>query len=198
MANSDSHSPNAGVGYPRTLLFVGSDDPGTVTEALLRDTIRRQRTAVAQGCFLTLLASDALHMGARDLVTLDSSIAIRLQAPPHVTVGRLEVYVGGRAQRVAAQGSSIVVDDVDGVLSLPLSGIAAEGVERLRHELAELDIGEDTTVVAISRGGAGLAPTGGNAVVCMSPPLFIDADGDGVFTPPFAATEQVTRATPAP
>lgn len=195
MANSDSHTPNAGVGYPRTLLFVGSDDPRTVTESLLRDTIRRQRTAVAQGCFLTLLVDDALRMGAQDIVGPDASITIRLQAPPHVTVGRLEVYVGGRAQRLTAQDASIALDDVGGVVSLSLADIAAQGVERLRHELTALDVVADTTVVVISRGGAGLEPTGGDEVICMSPPLYVDGDGDGAFTPPFAATEQVTRQT---
>jgi hypothetical protein len=85
---------------------------------------------------------------------------------------------------------------VSGVVSLPLAELVGSGVERLRHELTDLDVGTDTTIVAISRGGAGLPPTGGGEVACMSPPLYVDGDGDGAFTPPFFATEQVTRQTP--
>jgi hypothetical protein len=195
-ANSDSHGINAGVGYPRTLVFVGSDDPSAVTDSVLRDAMRRQRTAVAEGCLLTLLVDDAPRMGARELVSRNEAITLRLQAPPHATVGRLELYVGGRAKPLRAVDGTIAVDEVSGVVSLPLAELVGSGVERLRHELTDLDVGTDTTIVAISRGGAGLPPTGGGEVACMSPPLYVDGDGDGAFTPPFFATEQVTRQTP--
>jgi hypothetical protein len=195
MGNSDSHGMNGAVGYPRTFLFVGGDDPIAVDEALLRQTIRAQRTTIAEGCFITLLADDALHMGAGDLVAADRTMTVRLQAPPHVTVGRLELYVGGTVQPLTGDATSLSLDDA-GLVSLPLDGVAAAGVERLRHAVDNLRIDSDSVVVAVSRGGTGNAPTGGGEVVCVSPPLYVDGDGDGVFTPPFAATEQVTRATP--
>ena len=195
MGNSDSHGMDGAVGYPRTFLFVGDDDPTTVDEAQLRETIRAQRTTIAEGCFITLLADDALHMGAADLVAADAAITVRLQAPPHVTVGRIELYVGGTVQPLTGDVTSLSVDPA-GLVSLPLDGVAVAGVERLRHDVDNLSIDSDSIVVAVSRGGSGLAPTGGGEVVCVSPPLYVDGDGDGIFTPPFAATEQVTQATP--
>ena len=193
MGNSDSHNVNGPVGYPRTFLFVDNDDPAIVDEALLKTTIRAQRTAIAEGCFITLLADNALRMGAGDMVAADAAIAVRLQAPLHVTVGRLELYVGGTVQNLVGDVDSLTIDD-GGAVSLPLDGLTGAGIERLRHTVDNLVIGSDSVVVAVSRGGSGLAPTGGGEVICVSPPLYID--GDGRFTAPFEATEQVTRATP--
>jgi hypothetical protein len=195
MGNSDSHNVNGPVGYPRTFLFVDNDDPAVVDEALLKTTIRAQRTAIAEGCFITLLADDALHMGASDVVAADATVTVRLQAPLHATVGRLELYVGGTVQNLVGDVDSLSIDD-GGVVSLPLDGLTGAGIERLRHTVDNLVIGSDSVVVAVSRGGSGLAPTGGGEVICVSPPLYIDGDGDGRFTAPFGATEQVTRATP--
>lgn len=196
MGNSDTHGINGGVGYPRTFIFVDADDPAAVTEGVLRDTVRRQRTAIGEGCLITLQADGALHMGARDLVTADAALTVRLQAPPHVTVGRLELYVGGRVVPLTALEDGLAVDEAAGVVSLPLQDVVNDGVERLRHPIEGLVIDEDAVVVAVSRGGAGLAPTGGGETICVSPPLYVDGDGDGVFTPPLAATEEVSRATP--
>ncbi len=120
---------------------------------------------------------------------------MRLQAPLHATVGRLELYVGGTVQNLVGDVDSLTIDD-GGVVSLPLDGLTGAGIERLRHTVDNLVIGSDSVVVAVSRGGSGLAPTGGGEVICVSPPLYIDGDGDGRFTAPFGATEQVTRATP--
>lgn len=196
MGNSDTHGKNGGVGYPRTFIFIDDDDPAAVTEAVLRDTVRRQRTAIGEGCLITLQADGALRMGARELVDADAALTVRLQAPPHVTVGRLELYVGGRVVPLTAVDDAITVDAGTGVVSLPLTDVVHDGVERLRHPIEGLVLDEDAVVVAVSRGGAGLAPTGGGETVCVSPPLYVDVDGDGVFTPPLAATEQVTRPTP--
>jgi hypothetical protein len=82
-------------------------------------------------------------------------------------------------------------------LSLPLAGVAGDlPTARLDHALTGLPLDVDSVVVAISRGGQGLAPTGGGETICVSPPLYVDADGDGRFTPWLAATEQVTTPTP--
>ncbi len=197
MGNSDTHNMNGPVGFPRTFLAIDKN-VADVVEADVTAAIRAQRTAIGEGCLITLLTDDTLRVGHTDLVDADAALTVRLQAPPHASVGRLEIYVGGFARGlVAADGAaSIDVDDDAGVLSLPLAGVAADAVERLRHPITGLNITEDSIVVAVSRGGSGLAPTGGGEVICVSPPVYVDGDGDGVFTPPFAATEQVTTRTP--
>jgi hypothetical protein len=196
MGNSDTHGINGGVGYPRTFIFVDDDEPAAVTEAVLRDTVRRQRTAIGEGCLITLGADGAPRMGVRELVDADTALSVRLQAPPHVTVGRLELYVGGRVVPLTAIEDAITVDEVAGVISLPLAAVVNDGVERLNRPIEGLAFGEDAVVVAVSRGGTGLAPTGGGEAICVSPPLYVDGDGDGVFSPPLQATEDVTRPTP--
>ncbi len=197
MGNSDSHKIDEGVGYPRTFLFTGSDDPTTLGVNELQDVIRAQRTAIGEGCLLTLDVDDVPRMGRADLLTRGDGdrLVARLQAPPQVTVGRLEIYVNGIAQQLSVDDGVISVDAA-GVLSLALEGITAAGSERLKHQLALLPLGEDAVVVAVSRGGSGLDPTGGGEVVCVSPAAYVDGDGDGGFSPWLAATEQVTQPTP--
>jgi hypothetical protein len=197
MGNSDSHTIDEGVGYPRTFLFTGSDDPTSLTEPKLQEVIRAQQTAIAEGCFLTLEIDDAPRMGHGDLLTRAEGdvLVARVQAPPHVTLGNLEVYVNGVTQKISGTLDSIVVDDAAGVLSLPLAGVAGTGNERLKHTLAQLPLSADSVVVVVSRGGSGLDPSGGGQVICVSPPAYVDGDGDGSFTPWLSATEEVTQAT---
>jgi hypothetical protein len=202
MGNSDTHGVNEGVGYPRTFLFVdaagGSDDPTALTAAQLQQTVRAQRTAIAQGCLLTLTIDGSPRMGHLDVVAVADArrARVRLQAPPHVGVGRLEVYVNGRVQRLAFDGATFGVDAA-GPLSLPVADIAGvEPAARLDHPVAGLPLDVDSVVVAVSRGGQGLAPTGGGETLCVSPPLYVDADGDGRVTPWLSGTEQVTARVP--
>jgi hypothetical protein len=201
MGNSDTHRVDEGVGYPRTFLFTGVDDATTLDESHLQQTIRAQHTAVAQGCLLTLTIDGAPRMGHDDVVdqTTAQRAHVRLQAPPHVSVGRLEVYVNGRVQPLVSDGAVVAVDDDDGTISLALNGVVsapALGVDRLDHALSGLPLLTDAVVVAVSRGGSGLAPTGGGETICVSPPLYVDGDGDGRFSPWLASTETVTTAVP--
>jgi hypothetical protein len=198
--NSDTHGINEGVGYPRTFVFTGDDDATTLDEAGLQAAIRAQRTAIAQGCLLTLTVDGAPRMGHGDVVdaTAAQRVHARMQAPPHVGVGRLEVYVNGRVQPLVADGAVVAVA-AGGALSLDLDGVAAApalGVDRLDHALSGLPLATDAVVVAVSRGGRGLAPTGGGETICVSPPLYVDGDGDGRFSPWLAATETVTTPVP--
>ena len=197
MGNSDSHRIDEGIGYPRTFVFTGTDDPTTLTEVELQDVIRRQRTAIGEGCMITLDVDGISRMGRGDVLTTleGSKLVARLQAPPHVTVGRLEVYINGLARKLSADGDSIAIDDL-GVLSLPLAALVRSGSERLKHGLTLPALSEDAVVVVLSRGGTGLAPTGGGEVICISPAAYIDVDGDGSFTPWLAQTEEVTTPIP--
>jgi hypothetical protein len=200
MGNSDTHRVDEGVGYPRTFLFTGDDDVTTLDESHLQATIRAQHTAVAQGCLLTLTVDGTPRMGHDDLVDVATArrAHVRLQAPPHVGTGSLELYVNGRVEPLVADGAVIAVDAA-GRISLGLDDLAAApalGVDRLDHELQGVPLSSDVVVVAVSRGGSGLAPTGGDETICVSPPLYVDGDGDGRFSPWLAATETVTTPVP--
>jgi hypothetical protein len=203
LGNSDTHRVGEGVGYPRSYLFVGHDDPSILDEAALQTAIRTQKTAVAQGCLVTLTVDGLPRMGKTDIVTGTAArrAHVRLQAPPFVTVGALELYVNGRVQPLVGDGTQVRVTAAAeaGVLSLPLAGMAAEPalrVDRLDHALVDLPLQTDAVVVAIARGGAGLSPTGRGETICISPPLYVDGDADGRFTPWLVEQENVSVTVP--
>ncbi len=198
MGNSDTHRMNNGVGYPRTYIFTGTDDPTTLTREQLMATIRAQKTAIAEGCLLTLEVDGAPRMGHGDLLAASegAQLTARLQAPPHVTVSRLELYVNGVAQTLSSSAQGQLGVDAAGVLSLPLANVVdTTSTNRLRAHIDDLVLDEDSVVVVVEKGGSGLDPTGGGSVVCVSPAAYVDVDGDGEFAPWLAATEQVLAET---
>lgn len=190
--NSDSHRRNGAVGYPRTFLTLGKDDPSTVTADDLRAAIRAQRTAVGEGCLIELFADGERRQGAAESVLSSAQVNVKLQAPPHVTPGKVELYVNGLARPLLATPEGLTLD-ATGELSPAVSGAASgDAVVRLDHPLAGLPTDEgDLAVVAVSKGGSGLSPTGGGAVFCFSAALYVDVDGDGSWTPWLASTQEL-------
>lgn len=190
--NSDSHRKNGAVGYPRSFLTVGKDDPSTVTPDDLRAAIRAQRSAVGEGCLMELYADGERRQGVEQLASPAAELRVRLQAPPHVSPGRVELYVNGLARPLLATVDTLTLD-ATGALSTPVSDAAtSDAVMRLDHALGGLPTDEgDLVVVALSKGGNGLAPTGGGSVFCYSSALYLDVDGDGAFTPWLADTQDL-------
>jgi hypothetical protein len=173
--SSDTHFPGEGVGYPRT--FLRTDEASGDS---LRESIRRQRTAVGQGCLAELFVGDQRPMGVGEAVAPAdlTQLRLRVQAPPHVGVERVELYVNGHARGLAFAASTLSVDDA-GALSLPLDAAwATDEVVRLDAPVGGLGAG-DLVVVAVARGGSGLSPTGGGETYCYSAPLYVDDGGDG-------------------
>jgi hypothetical protein len=196
MGNSDTHHLDEGVGYPRNFLTVGKDDPASVSSDDVKHAIRAQASAVGEGCLLELYVDGARAQGVAQMISASdaaSGITIKLQAPPYVTPGDLEVYVNGIARTFTATSTSITLDDANGALSVPVSNAqASDPVVRVNHGLVGLPTAEgDLVVVVLSKGGTGLAPTGRGSAFCYSAPLYVDSDGDGVFTPWLAETQNV-------
>lgn len=192
LGNSDSHRKNGAVGYPRSFLTVGKDDPSAVTADDLRDAIRSQRTAVGEGCLIELFADGERRQGAAQSVAAGAEVRVKLQAPPHVSPGRVELYVNGLARPLLTTVDALTLDAA-GALSPSVSDAATgDAVARLDHAVAGLPTDEgDLAVVAVSKGGSGLAPSGGGSVFCYSGALYIDVDGDGAWTPWLAATQEL-------
>ncbi len=197
MGNSDSHHIDGGVGYPRNFLTIGTDDPAVVTGDDAKRAIRAQQNAVGEGCLLELYVDGQRRQGIAQMITaadLDR-VSVKLQAPPHVTPGALELFANGVARPLDVGPDAVVVDDA-GALDAPVAAAAGsltDDVARVNHPLSGLPTGEgDLLVVAVSKGGSGLAPTGGGSVFCYSAPLYVDVDGDGAFTPWLSDTQDVT------
>ncbi len=190
--SSDSHRRNGGVGYPRSFLSVDTDDPGALTPDHLRSALRAQRSAVGEGCLLELFVDGARRQGMDQLVALGGEVKARLQAPTHVTPGRFELYVNGLARPLVLDADGVHLD-ASGELSPPVSHAgSSDAVVRIDHALSGLPTDEgDLAVVALSKNGSGLSPTGGGSAFCFSAPLYLDVDGDGAWTPWLASTQQV-------
>jgi hypothetical protein len=182
MGNSDSHGLNGAVGYPRNFLYVNEDRPASVREDDARRAIRAQRVSVGHGCHIAMTVDGALRMGVSDAVAPAalSSLRVRVQAPPHVTVPNLELYVNGRVQPLTIDDAGVHVA-TDGVISaeIPAPPASAPPAGRLDASITGVDATEDRVIVAVARGGGGLGPTGGGSVYCYSAPLYVDAGGDG-------------------
>lgn len=96
VGSSDSHSISSSpVGYPRTCIAVGTDDPRQLTASGVRDQLAAGHTTVSGGIFVTARIGTAAPgdtiTGAGSPMQLD----IRVQAPSWVDVTELEVIVDG-------------------------------------------------------------------------------------------------------
>lgn len=115
--NSDSHhATTSEVGYPRTYVLLGEDDPMLVSTDAVADAIRTGRAVVSGGAFITVTAGGAQAVG--ETVTAEAGLPTRLhvtvQAPAWVELSRLRVYVGGAlVQTLELSGTDPVRFDDD-------------------------------------------------------------------------------------
>lgn len=102
VGSSDSHRISGSpVGYPRTCLELGSDDPaafrasGTADEAL-RDATREGRFTVSGGIYLTVEARGGVGPGREVTGAMSTeSVRVIVQAAPWIDVDALEVWADG-------------------------------------------------------------------------------------------------------
>jgi hypothetical protein len=102
VGSSDSHSvlPVSLTGYPRTYLNVGSDNPRTLTNNQVRDTVVSGRAVISGGAYITaqvqgtMVGPGAEAMGVGAMANVD----VRVQAPAWVRLTEIEVIVDGTSQ----------------------------------------------------------------------------------------------------
>lgn len=99
VGSSDSHGvTDSPVGYPRTWVDVGTDDPAVLRAmgaGVLRDAVVAGHTTIGGGVYVT---ADVGGHGPGDHVSgvgATASMHVVVQAPTWVTVDRLRVYVNG-------------------------------------------------------------------------------------------------------
>lgn len=102
VGSSDSHgiNPNSPVGYPRTCMALGTDDPRMATPTSVATAVRTGRSTIYGGVYLT---AEAVGTGttAGPGQTLmgagaEARLRVTVQAPPWVTVNTLDLYVDPR------------------------------------------------------------------------------------------------------
>jgi hypothetical protein len=171
--NSDSHSAVfSNVGLPRNLIGVGRDDPRDVSAQDIASAILAMRNVVSAGPFLRV-SIDGRGMG--ELVAAGDGGVVRVEArvegPPWMDLRRLRLYVDGV--------------EVEQRALHPTSGLVVRW-----DEAVDLVVDRDAFIVIAADGDLPMDPVAaGTRAAALTNPIFVDADGDGVWTPPFGAIE---------
>jgi hypothetical protein len=97
VGSSDSHHTRGDpVGYPRTCLFVGTDDVHAVTGDMVRDVTRAGTSFVMGGIYLDVTGPGGVRSGATATgVGMRTQLHVIVRAPSFVEVDTLEVIVDG-------------------------------------------------------------------------------------------------------
>jgi len=97
VGSSDSHGISSSpVGYPRTCIALGTDDPRQLTANQVRDGLAAGRTSISGGIYVTALIGAA---GPGETVTGAGSsldVTITIQAAPWVDVTAIDIVVDGQ------------------------------------------------------------------------------------------------------
>jgi hypothetical protein len=189
--NSDSHAASLQpVGYPRTYLRVGSDDPAGLQDAVLVAAIKSQAVTVSGGPFLMASAPgrSGLPVGPGGTAVTDASggtpvvkLTIDLQAPTWMgPLARVDVWRGDANARMGAV-RALSIDLTQGPYKD--SGTA---VRRLLTTVA-VPVPVDSWLVVTARGNdvQALRPVVELDVppYAITNPIWVDADGDGIVKP---------------
>ena len=148
VGSSDSHGLRSSpVGYPRTCIEVGTDDPRELTPVLVRDRLLAGRATISGGIFLDAWASagtvgpggDAMAVGMR------TPVRLRVQAASWVDVDAIDVVVDGAT--------------VDTMEILPTDADPENPVIRFDREI-EVDVagGDGSYVIFAAYGDSALEP----------------------------------------
>ena len=103
VGSSDSHAVNGSpVGYPRTCMFLGTDDPAAATPRAIGDAVGQGRSFISGGVWLDVSASpggggSATAGPGQELTGAGAEASLRIvaRAPRWVRARNLEVYVDG-------------------------------------------------------------------------------------------------------
>ena len=159
-ANSDSHRLASPVGLPRTYVPALDDAPRTFDEAAFTRALREGRTFGTSGPFLEVDLSGA-RMGDR-FQGASATLTVTSRAADWARADRARAYVNGRLL------SEQPLDD---------SGRAVWALTFPRDAFVTVEVEGDPTPVFDA-----LLP--GSIPLAFSNPIFVDADADGVWTPP--------------
>ena len=166
VGNSDSHRLVwQWAGYPRTYVRVPDDRPGVVTPEQVASGLLHGRAVVSNGPFIVALAEGRAGPGdfamtRNGQVTLEVSV----RAPEWMDVRRVEVWVDGK--RMVSEPARTTSEV-----------IRFEGQTRLK-------IDRDAWIVVVGTWRQGDAERDAWHNVkpfAFTNPIFVDADGDGVF-----------------
>jgi len=96
VGSSDSHQIRTSpVGYPRSYMFVGYDEPANATTADVRDSIVQGRITISGGLFMTVAGPGASAPGDTIAKTATADFTVSVSCPSWIGADTLEVIVNG-------------------------------------------------------------------------------------------------------
>ncbi len=186
LGNSDTHRINwVRGGFPRTWLRLPTDVPGDVGGAELADAVRRGRAIASTGPFVTLTV-DGAQIG--DTITpLKSQVAVTVtvDAPAWMTVDTVRIYVNGNLAQTfpIAQAGQRPLFNVTFNQSLPRAGDGPRDGWIVAFASGQTPLPDDVVGEYSKAGGYHMMPW------AITNPIFIDAEGDGIWHPPPAPAQ---------
>ncbi len=167
VAVTDIHD-EVGIGNPRTYFAAPTDDPAAFEETMLEESVKKGRVLLSAGAFARVAVNGKGMGETATAVNGQIDIAVRVEAIPAIDVKTVKVFVN--------------CDEVK-TLTAPTPG----EVVKLDTTLP-LSVPKDAHVVLVGFGTRQL-PAGFEPVIRATPrfitnPVYVDADGDGLWTPP--------------
>lgn len=96
VGSSDSHYlRTSAVGYPRTYLFMGYDDPKLTTESDVRDSVVGGNMTIAGGLFMTVEGPNGSLPGDTEAKTASADFTVTVRCPSWIDATSLEIIVNG-------------------------------------------------------------------------------------------------------
>ncbi len=159
VGNSDSHDYRTShVGYPRTCLAVGTDDPRALTNEKVRDAIKAGTSYVSGGLAMSVEAPGGVGPGGTSQA---GAYKVTVRSASWVSASKLEVFVDG-----------VSTQTLDLVAQTPAQGELGKRYEATVN-VAPASSKPRHFVVFHAKGDGDLAPVHpGNKVFAVSNPIF--------------------------
>jgi hypothetical protein len=175
VGNSDSHTVIKNIaGIPRNYIYIGNDDAGNIDPAKVTEAIRSGRMSTTTGPFLRMTAN-GYPMG--------STISV------HDPI--LDIHLDVQAASWIDLDTVRIIQNGDEVASMQIGPVGwCRGMEKTHvRPRFRIKIPRDCWVVAIAEGDEPMIPYvmhGDRDILplAIANPIYIDADGDGKYTPP--------------
>ncbi|HIA72546.1 MAG TPA: hypothetical protein EYO01_07625 [Phycisphaerales bacterium] len=178
VGNSDSHTVTKNIaGIPRNFIYIGSDDPSSISPTKVADAVRSGQLLTTTGPFVRMTANG--H-------PMGSVISV------HDT--KLDLHLDAQVASWIDLDSIRIIQNGDEVASITYEG-QRDGPLHLRPRI-RIDIPRDCWVVAIAQGSEPMTPFVMHddrdvLPIAIVNPIYIDADGDGKYTPPQEWAENI-------
>lgn len=163
---SDSHHIyGIEAGYPRSYVFTGTDTVERFEEASFMKAVRDQRVMVSGGPFIDFRIGDKLLGDLAPAAGGKVELHIRVESPSWMPLTKLTIYRNGEP-----------------VKAIPLK----ETKDAVKFDdKVTVDVAKDSWFFVAAEGTASLAPVyPGAQPYGFTNPIYVDANGDGKFTPP--------------